>query len=215
MRILTDLAHADASAPTLAVLLPGAYDTPEDFQREGFITAVRQRALAVDLVLADMNLECITDGTALALLRDTIIGPARGVGYGTIWLIGISIGGFMATLYADHHPGEVDGLCLIAPYPGNRMITGEISSDGGILDWSPNEITVDDHERQVWSWLKNHGAGPTTLHLGYGSEDRFAAAHTLMSAALPPARVHVIPGGHDWPTWRTIWMRFLDSGAIP
>jgi pimeloyl-ACP methyl ester carboxylesterase len=214
MRTITDLVHADAIAPTLAVLLPGAYDTPEDFQREGFIAAVRERALPVDVVLADMNLECITDGTALALLRDTIINPARRAGYREIWLTGISIGGFMATLYADHHPGEVDGLCLIAPYPGNRMITAEISAGGGILGWSPGEIAADDHERRVWRWLKNHGARSPTLHLGYGSKDRFAAAHSAMAAALPPERVYVLPGGHDWRTWRDIWMRFLDSGVL-
>ena len=32
-------------ADTLLVLLPGAYDTPQDFQHQGFVQAVRQRQL--------------------------------------------------------------------------------------------------------------------------------------------------------------------------
>jgi len=214
MRTVTDLIRTDTIASTLAVLLPGAYGIPEDFQREGFISALRERDLPVDVVLADMNLECITDGSALALLRNTIIRPARDAGYRTIWLIGISIGGFMAMAYVDRHPGEIDGICLIAPYPGNRMITNEISASGGILGWSPSLIPEEDHERRVWHWLKNHAACPTTVHIGYGENDRFAAAHSAMSAALPPERVHALPGDHDWPTWRDIWIRFLDTGVI-
>jgi pimeloyl-ACP methyl ester carboxylesterase len=214
MRTITDLVHCDAISPTLAVLLPGAYDTPEDFQRHGFIAAVRERALAVDMVLADMNLQCITGGTALPSLQTTIIEPARAAGYPNIILVGISIGGFMAAMHADRYPGAVNGLCMIAPYLGNRIITGEIAAAGGILGWSPGGLAADDHERRAWRWLKSSTAGATTVHLGYGSGDRFAAAHGMLAGVLPPERVQVVPGGHDWPTWRAIWDRCLDRGFL-
>jgi len=214
MRTITEPAHYDAISPTLAVLLPGAYDAPEDFQRHGFIAAVRERALAVDIVLADMNLQYITDGTALTSLQTTIIDPARAAGYPNIILVGISIGGFMATIHADRYPGAVNGLCMIAPYLGNRIITGEIAAAGGILGWSPGELAADDHERRAWRWLKASSASSTAVHLGYGSSDRFAAAHGMLAGVLPPERVHVVPGGHDWPTWRTIWDRCLDHGVL-
>jgi len=33
----------------------------------------------------------------------------------------------------------------------------------------------------------------------------------LLAAALPPSSVDIVPGGHDWPTWRALWDRFLDA----
>jgi hypothetical protein len=45
----------------------------------------------------------------------------------------------------------------------------------------------------------------------YGHDDRFAASHRLMAAALAPASVDVVPGGHDWPAWRRLWENFLDT----
>lgn len=214
MRIITDLAQPDAIATTLAVLLPGAYNTPEDFQREGFVTLVRKRSIPIDITLADMNLECITNGTALTQLREEIIHPTRQNGYENIWLIGISIGGFMATLYADYYPGEIHGLGLIAPYPGSRMITETIKANGGLLDWSPEKISSEDYEARSWYWLKQHATEGSKVYLGYGSEDRFATAHTEMSTVIPPHRAIRIPGGHDWQTWKNIWSEFLDRGIF-
>ena len=216
MRMMRTLAHParpGARASVLTVLLPGAYGKPEDFQREGFISAVRERGLPADVVIADMNLEYITGGNALTLLRDTVIAPARSAGYRHIRLAGISIGGLMAMAYADHYPGEVDGLCLIAPYPGSRTVAAEIDAAGGVRAWSPGDIARDDFERRVWRWLKNHAAGPATVYLGYGAEDRFAAAYATMAAVLPADRICVVPGRHDWDAWRKIWERFLDRGA--
>lgn len=161
-----------------------------------------------------MNLENITDGTALSQLRQEIIHPARQTGYKNIWLTGISIGGFMATLYADYFAGEIDGLCLIAPYPGSRMITEKINASGSLLDWSPAEIANDDYEARFWLWLKNHAAQNVEVYLGYGSDDRFATAHVEMSTVVPPHHTYCLPGGHDWLTWKKIWLEFLDRGIF-
>lgn len=212
MRTIIELFHQTDLAPTLMVLLPCAYGTPEDFQREGFVSAVRDRALPVDMVLADLNLECITNGTALTSLRDSIISPARKAGYSNIVIVGISIGGFMALSYADHFPGEVDKICLIAPYLGNRMITNEIMVAGGILNWSRNDIESNDHERRIWSWLKNYFDHHTTLiYLGYGSSDRFAAVLKIVADQLTSNHVKIVDGGHDWTTWSTLWNQLLDD----
>jgi hypothetical protein len=72
----------------------------------------------------------------------------------------------------------------------------------------------DDHERRVWRWFKSQASRTVTVFLGYGKDDRFAAAHAALADALPPARVHVATGGHDWPTWRNIWNQFLDRGYM-
>jgi len=212
MRTITHLAKPDSIAPTIAVLLPCAYGTPEDFEREGFISAVSERALEIDIVLADMNLEQITNGTALTLLRDTIITDALQAGYTNIILMGISIGGFMAISYAVHYPEEIDNIYLIAPYLGNRMITDEIISAGGILRWSSTNNSEDDHERRAWQWLKTEANHTTKVHLGYGNSDRFAAAHKMLADLLASDQVEVLHGGHEWSTWRNIWDRFLDRG---
>ena len=120
----------------------------------------------------------------------------------------------MASLYADSYPGEINGVCLIAPYPGSRMITEQISASGGYLQWSADAIDADDHEARVWHWLKHHARQDIDIYLGYGNEDRFAAAHAEMSAVVPPEQVYVMPGGHDWPTWKKIWLQFLDQSAF-
>lgn len=35
-----------------------------------------------------------------------------------------------------------------------------------------------------------------------------------MADALPAGRVLAVAGGHDWPTWRTLWQGLLDRDAL-
>lgn len=219
MRTVRDSVAAPQSPPadTLVVLLPGVYDTPEDFQRSGFVTAVRARHLPVDLILADAHLGYYSDHTLIARLREDIIAPARRT-YRHVWLLGISLGGFGALAYAMEHPGDVDGLLLIAPYLGNRGIQQEILVGGGLDRWQPGPLAADDSERRLWRWLADrtaagHAARPT-IWLGYGRDDRFAAAHRMLAGTLPPAHTTELPGGHDWTTWRHLWDAFLDREVI-
>ena len=90
------------------------------------------------------------------------------------------------------------------------MITDEIEAAGGIRAWSHGDIEVDDHERRVWHWLKTYTDHIERVHLGYGTGDRFVAAHAMMASLLPQDHVEISPGGHDWSTWRNIWVRLLD-----
>ena len=50
-------------APNLIVLLPGAYMTPEDFEKAGFFAAVSQRQLALDITAVDLDFAAISGGT--------------------------------------------------------------------------------------------------------------------------------------------------------
>ena len=50
--------------------------------------------------------------------------------------------------------------------------------------------------------------------LAYGAEDRFAAAHHLMAAALPAGAALCLPGKHDWACWRALWLRLLELGSL-
>lgn len=190
--------------------LPGAYHGPEDFAAAGFADAVRARRAALDLIFVDLEMAHVMDRSVLERLRADIVAPARAAGV-SIWLGGISLGGMIALDYAASYPGELDGLCLLAPYLGNRILTAEIAQAPGLAAWQPGELAQTDEERRIWGYVKNRGLHAAALHLGYGRQDRFAPAHALLAAALPADSVEVIDGGHDWPTWSRLWENFLDS----
>jgi enterochelin esterase-like enzyme len=213
MRAELESATLGVTAPTRIVLLPGAYHGPEDFLREGFVDSVRRRRLPVDLLLVDPELAHLTDRSVLQQLRSKAVVQARAAGCASVWLAGISMGGFLALLYAQCFPGDLDGLCLLAPYLGNRMITSEIARTGA-LDGEPDS-TLDalDEERRIWRYIKDRGVQAQPLYLGFGREDRFAASHRLLAAELPAAAVDEVDGGHDWPVWQRLWNTFLDRFA--
>jgi pimeloyl-ACP methyl ester carboxylesterase len=203
-------ALATAVAPTLMVWLPGAFNAPEDFLAADFAQAARMRQAALDLIFVDMELQHVGDRSVLHRLRADIVLPARAAGT-AIWLGGISLGGLLALDYADSYPDELDGLCLLGPYLGNRMLCAEIARAPGIVAWEPGELAQCDEERRIWRYIKSRHAESRPLYLGFGQGDRFSAAHKLLAETLPAAAVDVIEGGHDWSTWSKLWENFLDS----
>lgn len=206
---LRTLRHS-VGAPALLVLLPGAYMTPEHFAENGFPDAADRRQLALDLVAADLDLKAVTDGSALAALHHDILVPAR-ARYNKVWLGGVSLGGLLALCQAADAPASVDGLCLLAPYPGSRLTTNAIARAGGLDQWQPATGELDDLEIRVWHWLRRPPAG-LPVFVGYGCDDRFAAGMRQIAECFPPASRWALPGGHDWPVWRDLWEHFLDLG---
>jgi pimeloyl-ACP methyl ester carboxylesterase len=192
------------------IWLPGAYQSAQDFLNAGFAAAVHERQAPLDLSFVDMEFAYLGDRAALELLRSDIVQPARNAGV-SIWLGGISLGGLTALDYAASYPDEVDGLCLLAPYLGNRILTSEIARAPGLEAWQPGELAQIDEERRIWRYIKSRNADSRPLYLGFGRSDRFCAAHELLAATLPPESVDVIDGGHDWPTWFRLWENFLSS----
>jgi pimeloyl-ACP methyl ester carboxylesterase len=192
------------------VWLPGAYHAAQDFVAAGFPQAVSTRRLALDLIFVDLELEHVGDRSALKRLRSELVLPARAAGV-SIWLGGISLGGLFALGYAAAFPDELDGLCLLAPYLGNRILTAEIAQAAGLAAWQPGELAETDEERRIWRYLKTRRADSRPVYLGFGQGDRFSAAHELLAAALPADSVDVIDGGHEWSTWVRLWENFLDS----
>jgi pimeloyl-ACP methyl ester carboxylesterase len=215
MRHIIDLANTGKKANTLFILLPGANHLPEDFFTQGFVSAVRQRQLDIDLIMPELAFDQIADQTALVEIHDTVMQPYTALGYRNIWMAGISIGGYIAIDYAHRYPWKLQGLLLLAPYPGNRITTDEIALAGGVRAWAPNAIPDDDTERGNWYWLKNHAntthINTTEVHLGYGENDRFAEGITMMTQVFPDEYVDKIPGGHAWAVWQQLWHNFLDK----
>ncbi|MEP6884388.1 MAG: hypothetical protein ABJC66_06540 [Gammaproteobacteria bacterium] len=203
-------AVATAAAPIRMVWLPGVYHTAQDFLTAGFAESVRNRRLNLDLVFVDMELAHVGDRSALGKLRSDIVLPARAAG-ASLWLGGISLGGLFALDYAATFTEEIDGLCLLAPYLGNRSLTAEIVQARGLEAWQPGELAETDEERRIWRYIKTRRADARPLYLGFGEGDRFSAAHELLASTLPVDAVNTIAGGHDWATWSSLWEIFLDS----
>ncbi len=203
------------------VLMPGANQSPEDFRSEGFLDAIGERRLAMDIVLVAPELAHLRDRTALAQLHDEVVVPARRSGCVPLWFVGISMGGFLALLYAADHPGDLDGICLLSPYLGNRMINAELGRFQSLANWHAGTPDVQDElaeERRIWRYIATQpSCDPPRLYLGFGRDDRFAAMQLLLATQLVPGNVDMIEGGHERSVWRQLWERFLDrlAGAAP
>ena len=185
-------------APTLLVMLPGADMHAEEFQANGFLDGEGP----VDRIAVETGMECYLDEVSVALLHDQVIAPAHVRGTVNIWLVGISLGGMGALLYAQTHPDRIAGTILLAPFIGSRGLIAEVERAGGLRHWQPANLST--AERRLLAWL-GAGQGLPDMHLGYGTDDRFAAAHRLLADLLPAERVVTAPGGHDWPTWCRLW----------
>jgi enterochelin esterase-like enzyme len=190
------------------IWLPGAFQGAADFLDAGFAQAVQRRQIPMDLNFVDLELQYLGDRTVLPRIREELVLPATDVG-ASLWLAGISLGGMIALDYAATYPEDLNGLCLLSPYLGNRMLIAEIAAAPALGAWQPGPLTDGDSERRVWRYVQG-GTGRAQLHLGFGRDDRFSAAHRLLAQSLPAASVDSIEGGHDWRTWTRLWENFLD-----
>lgn len=191
---------------TRVILIPGAYQGAADLIEAGFALAVREAQLAVDLQLVELELKHLTDRSMLSELAAQLVPQARAAGCSQLWLAGISLGGFLALLYAERYPAGCDGLLLLAPYLGNRMILTDMEQH---LDARESESPELAEERRIWRFIRERPRGSPPLRLGFGSGDRFAAAHRLMARSLPQSAVDEVPGAHEWPVWLQLWRNFL------
>ena len=216
MRLLTDNRVAGQRSDTLLVMLPPALANIDDFVSHGFLQAVRRRNLDVDLLFADTNGQQVIDRTVVDDLHTEVILPARALGYSSIWLAGISMGAFSALHYAAHHSAQLAGLYLLAPYPGTGDVLAEIRESQGAVAWSQVHVAQDD-ERIWWHWLAQQnlrGQWTPPVYFGTGNSDRFFKGQLLLCDTLPHDRVHIIPGDHQWPTWKALWEDWLEQGPL-
>ncbi len=225
MYVQTDASQCTVKADTLIVMLPGVYSYPEEFVREGFVKAVQDARLAVDVVRVDAHLGYYEKNAFVERLRADVIVPARANGYRAIWIFGISLGGFGGLIYAQEHPDEIAGVVALAPYLGNPALADSIAEAGGLMRWNaPPAGAADERSKReaaLWTSLKSHGSAAATNHpppqlwLGYGKADRFAQSNSLLGAVLPPGRVFTTEGAHDWAPWLRLWKAALKTLPVP
>ena len=212
-----DIAPVDAEERILLLMLPGAKNTPQQLVEYGFIRALQERHLPVDVLALDAHVDMYLDQALIERLLHDTMDDARAHGYRRIWLLGISLGGTGAMLCATQHTAEVEGVFLLAPFLGTRGLIAEVSAAGGLSRWLPGEIDSGDRERVLLDRVRHNLLGAdefTPVFLGYGSEDRYRGASILLSAHLPSQRVSVISGGHDWETWPVLWRTLLDMNPF-
>lgn len=218
MQLLTghifDAAPGAAGDRILLLMLPGAKNTPQQLEEYGFIRALRARNLPVDVLALDAHADLYLNRSDIERALHHTLDEAGKQGYRRIWLLGISLGGSGAMICATQRTPEIEGMFLLAPFLGTRGIIAEVEAAGGLHRWQAGEISERDHERTLLAHIQRStleaGKFPD-IHLGYGSEDRYRGASIMLSQRLAQHRVTVIPGGHDWETWISLWGMLLDK----
>ena len=201
----------------LLIMLPGVGGQAGEFAAHGMVDAVHARGLAVDVIAVQPELELYLDGHIASALHGAVVEPALRQGYARIWLLGISLGGMGALLYASAHPAQVDGLVLLAPFLGTRGTVAEVEKAGGLASWPAAQSAATEVELRMLVWLQNFRTRPAdspVIYLAYGRQDRFAQGHQILAEILPKDRVVTKAGGHDWETWLTLWQRVLASSPF-
>jgi len=216
MDVLYYPAVADEDQPrkNLFIFMRGIGGSNSSFKKEGLVDDVRALNLPFDMAAPNAHLGYYTGRTLIVRLKEDVIDPARRQGKDDIWLAGFSMGGLGSLLYLREHPDDVQGVCLVAPYLGDPPIIEEIRAAGGVRSWSPgNYDPDDDYQRMLWHWIKDNVSGnsPVPIFLGYGTDDRLAPGCALLAEVLPEDHVAQISGGHDYPTFKALWKRFLES----
>lgn len=192
---------------TLVVLLPGIFDSAGMFAEHGFIDTARAHGIDADLLAVDADLRYYGQGVIVEHLHGDVIAPARASGYRRIVIVGISLGGFGALLYANAHPAQIDRVIVISPFLGKAS---DDARDPAVRLGQRNG------EAALWEWLRTGAAAQARppLFLAYGEQDKFAVPNSRLAQLMPIERVLRISGEHEWTTWRRLWKRILEEGWL-
>lgn len=205
-----------SSHQQLLVFLPGLHDRARDFEDKGFFALARQYGLRDDLVAADAHIGYLLDGNFIERFRRDIIVPAKQEGYQSIWLVGISLGGFSSLLYYTTYPADIDGVLLFSPFLGQEQDLKAIHGAGGPLQWRAQTNGVTESTFQLWRRLQRlyDRRRLDKVFLAFGTEDRFAHWNSMLGQMLPASNIYRAPGDHDWQTWRGLWTQILAHNRL-
>ena len=201
----------------LAVLLPGIGGDGSLYETRGFIDAVREREFEADIKVLNVAPRMYLDKKIVDVLKIEVFSPAVREGYEEIHLVGISLGGHGALLYATEYPHDVEVVIVIAPFLGGSVVRGAINDAGGLEYWEDCPFMSWNYACRFWRSVKDYMSHPrkrTNLYLGYGTNDMFAAECRILAGMLPPENVFTVSGGHEWSTWKKLWLIALDHFRI-
>ncbi|MCR9248633.1 MAG: alpha/beta hydrolase [bacterium] len=209
------------NADTLVVLLPGMGDEPADFETHGFVAELQRQAPHCDVIAADAHFGYYRDRTLLDRLHADVLLPNAGR-YEHVWLVGISLGGFGASIYTHAHPDAVDGVIMLAPFLGDDEVIARIRNAGGLARWqppTPAELAALPRDLElktleIWSVFKDltsraETPNATRLFLGWGTDDSFHDNIAMIAASLPATQTVSRTGGHSWTVWEPVFAELV------
>jgi pimeloyl-ACP methyl ester carboxylesterase len=217
LEVLTYTNGTTAAGKKLIVFMRGMGGNHKSFEEEGLVQDIRDRSIPWDMAAPSAGPWYYLNRTLTTRLKEDVIDPAKSCGYEEIWLIGFSMGGLGSLLYLKEYPGDIQGVCLIAPFLSYRGIQREIMAAGGLPSWDPGDYDPEtDWQRMLWHWLKEYSSESpmANIHLAYGTQDPYVEGQQLLAGIVPKEHIITIAGGHDYATLKNLWTELLDSGIF-
>lgn len=209
--------HSDERQKHLFVVLRGIGGAYTDFEKYGFVDAVKESEIDFDILIPDAHFGYYAGRTLINRLQQDVITPAKLNGYDTIWMVGVSMGGLGSLLYCKEHADQIDGIYLISPFLGYKSIIREIEKSGDVESWLPGkDINEDDWQRSLWAWIKENSENdfPVPVYLASGKSDPYKRGQKLLAGALAEDHVLFIDGKHNYQTFVTLWKAFLEEYTL-
>ena len=212
----TEYRAGETPARHLVILLGGRGAGPTYFEDHKWVEIARAHGVQVDFVAPYAHFGYYLRSQLHPRLKKDIVTPAKKLGYKSISLLGISMGGLGSLVYSDHFPEDIDRIYLIAPFLGKKDMTDKIRAAGGLANWQLNAGDESDTYHSVWRFLKDMTQDTRRRHhifLGYGDRDHLPG-HDLLADALPIQQVIKIPGNHKDAVFTKIWTQMLEQGFL-
>jgi hypothetical protein len=198
---------------SLVVLLPTMGGEGSHYETQGFLDEVWERGFEASMEVVDVKPSLYLGSRVVELLKTEVIEPAKTEGFEEFYLVGISLGGHGVLLYATEYPEDVDGIVILAPFISGDRASDAIDQAGGLEDWEDCPFLAWTHACNLWKSLKVYVSDPRNqkkVVLGFGTEDIFIDQCRILSEVLLPEQVFTVSGGHDWETWKKLFIKTAD-----
>lgn len=203
--------HPGGGADIAVICLPGRRDRMDVFGRRGLIADFREAGIAADFYQVDAHLGYYLSETLGDRMREDVL-PRVADGYREVWVAAASLGALGAVLLEADRPGLWDRIILLGPYVGDDAgFFAEARLDGTDAGPLPPGLEPE-HLRRFWDWFLDdtpYPGGRPEVWASWGERDRFARFQNLLLPHLDPDTTVVVPGGHNWRTWRAGWEELL------
>jgi pimeloyl-ACP methyl ester carboxylesterase len=197
----------------LVVFLPGIGGKGSDYETQGFLKALQHRGFEASMKVLDVKPSLYLGSKIVELLKTKVLTHDKAKGYEKIYLVGISLGGHAVLRYLTEYPDDVEGAVVLAPFISGPVAADAVRRAGGLARWEDCPFAAWEYACEMWYSLKTFVSNPdhgAKIVLGYGTEDRFARQCGILAEVLRSEQVFTVAGGHDWATWKKLWIEVLD-----
>ncbi len=198
---------------SLVVLFPGIGGKGAHYTTQGFLDEVWERGFEASMEVLEVKPSLYLGSRIVELVKTEVIEPAKAEGFEEFYFVGVSMGGHGVLLYATTYPEDVDGIVILAPFISFDFSSEAIEEAGGLEKWQDCPFLAWDYGCNVWKSLQIYVSDPRNQRkvvLGFGREDRFVDQCRVLADALLPEQVFTVPGGHDWATWKELFVKVAD-----